>query len=511
MSQRAWRLALLLAAVPVSAAAQLSPIGVPRGLLRLDLGGEFENYNHEFLDGRVEDYPADFSHAQTGSNLFPSLAGADLTVGQLIGQSGYRLNLGRSTAVAEVNVGTGSIGLAYGLTRRITLLANLPIVRARVQPRFLFDSGSGDAGRNPANATQFLAQFQDAIDTLNARIAAGAYGPSLIGTAVAARDSALLLQGRLSDLATNAAFIPTDSSTAGRLIATRIDGLRDTLTKVLSIPGFTLGMPLATQRLSPAEFSDQLNGLLASDSVRAFPVRETRVFLMGDLELGAAYALVDHWDRTGRPGGLRAAVRGLVRFPTGRTDRQDDFFDLGTGQGHLDLDLGLTADVGGRRWGARLTGGYTRRFSRFRVRRITPPTQPIANLSRLANLSIDPGDEVSLGLRPFYRLAPAIALHLGVQYSRRGSDRVSYRSAGDSIPGVNAGDLALDSKAAATVVSGGVSYASASLSDESQKGLPVEATWTYAAVVGASGGRVPQARTTRIELRFYSRLFRHRR
>ena len=48
----------------------------------------------------------------------------------------------------------------------------------------------------------------------------------------------------------------------------------------------------------------------------------------------------------------------------------------------------------------------------------------------------DAGDQVSLGARPFYRLARNLALVGSLDWIRRGADDASYFGAGDSIPGM---------------------------------------------------------------------------
>jgi hypothetical protein len=52
------------------------------------------------------------------------------------------------------------------------------------------------------------------------------------------------------------------------------------------------------------------------------------------------------------------------------------------------------------------------------------------------------------------------------------------------------------------VVSGGVTF-----STGFTRKVPIEARWLYEAVIGASGGRVPQGRNMRGELRLYFRLW----
>jgi hypothetical protein len=501
---------MLGGAITPAARAQLAPIGVPQGQLRFEVGGSFENYDHRFHNGRVEDIAADFSRDSLGSNFFPVLAITDTLVSQIAGLPNYHISLGRTDAHAEVNIGTAALTFALGVTRRLTVSLYAPLVRARVQPHVLLDSLNGDAGLNPGNSATFLTDFQTAIDTLNQRILSGFYDGTRLPAALAARDNAVLLKAQFAQLTGVSPFLPTVTSSAGRAIQQRVTGLQDTLTALLTIPPtiFTDPAPLPTARLDPSALDNFI--LSPTGPILGFPLQEALISRIGDIRLGASYTLVDRWDQGERLGGLRVVGRGAVTLPTGQPDRSNNFFDVGTGNGRVDVTGGIVADVGTRRWGARLMGDYVLTLPGRRTRRVSPPSEPVAPLNSLTNLRVNAGDIFSLSALPFFRLEPSIALRAGVTYWRRSTDRVSYATPSDSIPGVNAQVLGLESAASATIVSGGVTYASEAARGcrGDHCGLPIEASWSYEGVVAATGGRVPQSRTTRVEIRFYAWIWR---
>ncbi|HEU5169146.1 MAG TPA: hypothetical protein VFU46_01340, partial [Gemmatimonadales bacterium] len=204
--------------------------------------------------------------------------------------------------------------------------------------------------------------------------------------------------------------------------------------------------------------------------------------------------------------GLRAAVAATARFPTGFRERANRFIDVGTGTGHRAVDVALTTDVGAGRFGARVVGSYERSFAADYVARVTPPDQPFAPSSALRTVRAEPGDVVSFSARPFVRLAPPLALQAGVSWWRRGAATVTYATDADSIPGMPASVLARDTRASATILSAGVIYAAAD-AGRGGRGLPLEASWAWEQVVGASGGRVPKVRRVRAEVRIYVQLF----
>ena len=89
----------------------------------------------------------------------------------------------------------------------------------------------------------------------------------------------------------------------------------------------------------------------------------------------------------------------------------------------------------------------------------------------------------------------------------RGADEVGYLTPADSIPGVSASVVAEDSKVSATVLGIGITYSSPGRLRPGGKGLPVDASWTYERVVGASGGIVPDRHAVRARLRVYFGIF----
>jgi hypothetical protein len=499
------------------AVAQLPTIGVPRGVARIEIQGNFESYSHRYHDGSLEEYLADFETPALGSGFWPELAPSETTIGQIIGNGAYRLNLGRVTAKSEVNVGTATLSLALGLTKRLTLLGSLPYVYSRIQPTLSVDSTSGDAGPNALAAAggcpsvAFFAQFDAALTTVRDNLNSGAYTGSKQALAQQVLADSTLRQQLCQVIAeptTASPFLPTTSSQAGVVMNGQISSLQSVLRDSLAVPSFTAPVPLPDARLDTQGYQDFISD--PAGPVAGRQVNTNLLGYIGDIQLGAAYTLVDHWDSAKRLGGFRSALQATVRLPTGKRDQPDNFIDLGTGRAGYDLNLELTTDLGAGRLGARVVAGYSLRLPALRVRRVSPLTQPIAYANRLTNVTINPGDMILVEVRPFFRLAKTLALQAGIQYWRQGADRVTYPTAADSlrVPGnLSASLLAQDTRASGTTVSGGVTYHNPGALTENGKGLPLEANWSYAAVVTGAGGRVSQSRTTTVAIRFYHRIW----
>jgi hypothetical protein len=492
--------------LPSRISAQLPPIGVPGGMVRVELDGSLETFDRRFRDGHLESYAADLSSGALGSDRIPTLADAEARIGRIIGDASYRINLGGLTTDAHADVGTGFLGLSLGLTSHITVFGRIPLVRARVQSAMDLDPTAANAGLTPGVDAQlaFFTELDAALATLSAKLAAGDYdaNPSQKSLAQTTLTDATALRndlfGLLGDPATASPALPTTTSGAGSALDARILTLQNTLATDLSVSGFTLTPELPETALTESELTQLLSA--PPISVR---LDQSTVTFRGDAEVGAALTLIDHWDLATRRGGFRTAVSGLVRLPTGRREQSDRPLDIGTGEGQADIQVELVTDVGAGPLGARLTGTYVRQLPSNISTRVTGPSQPLVGPDRLAVVRRDPGDIIAIGVLPFYRLARTFAFQAGLQHWSRGSDRVSYASPADALPGVDPGILAEDSKVNATMLSLGVTYANPGRLRPGGKGLPVDASWSYERVLRAGGGRVPDSHAIKGRFRVY--------
>ena len=267
MSARRLSLLLLLccsAIAPLS--AQLQPITVPRGLLRLEFGGRFDYWDRRYLDGTRQDAAGDFIRNPLDGAFLPTLAADEAALRRVTGAQAISLSLGASTGSMLVNVGTGNIGAAYGLGSRLTLFGNVPIVRVRVQNVFALDSAAATAGFNPAHpvfgdpalggpTATFLNQLDAALGTVAANLAAGVYDADPARKALAQQTltQGTTLQTDLEALLLGATFLPLAGTPGASAITTPIESLRATLT-TLTGPGFDAAPAFPTGRLSGAAF-----------------------------------------------------------------------------------------------------------------------------------------------------------------------------------------------------------------------------------------------------------------
>jgi hypothetical protein len=506
------RLGVILALLaPSSAWAQLAPVGVPAGAARLEADGAFEIWDHEFVDGEQRPVGARFTTSALGSSLIPSLSSSDALIRSITGISDYSLSLGALAGDASADRGTGMFGASIGLTDWLTIFGRIPYVRSRVQTTLDFDPETGDAGLTPDPFQQggFFQEFDNAISTLSARIAAGVYdgdpsqralADATLASGTALRDNLFLL---LANPESAAPFVPIATSAAGGAITQQVTSLQGTLSGSLGVTGFSATPALPAVAATSADILAYLNDP-AGAGIRT---GESLVSFRGDAEAGVGITLVDGWDRGKKRGGFRAAVEGLVRFPTGSTARANQVLGLGTGDGQTDVEIRGTVDVGSGPVGARLEAGYNRQLAADFIEIVASPTQPFAGLDRLTNVHRDPGDVTTLGIRPFFRLARTFAIIGQLELRSRQLDKVSYVSAADSIPGVDPSVSAEGTDGKATYGGIGVTYSNPGARYPGGRGWPVDAGWTYERVLSSSRGIVPDVHRVRVRLRVYFGLF----
>jgi len=504
----------LLTSTPV--VAQLPPLTVPKGLFRLDLGGRLENWDQAFFDGAKRNAAGDFLRDPATGSWLPALGEVERRLRALTGGPGYSLSLGRTTGSMLVNVGTESIGAAYGLTRRLTLFGTIPIVRVRVQDSITVDSTAATAGFNPANplfgtangsaqTAGFFTQLHAILASLSSFIAAGQYdndpARKALAQATLARGNALATS--LQPLLVDSPFLPIVGTPGAVGLTVSIDSLRTALVAVDQNFRVAGSPALPTVGISQSGLEDFATN--PDGSVVAQPFQPPILRSIGDIEVGAAYTWLDHRPAQGLV--VRSVLQGTVRLRTGKLGQADDLFDLATGDRQPDVQGDLVTDLGAGKLGARITARYVLQLPGRQQRRLTPPDQPIAPANTLAAVQRDPGEIVEGSLEPYARIAPHFALVAGVRHWRKGSDKYSYAPNQDSIPGTTPDVLALGSRENGTVLSAALSFVHDGARLDGRRGMPIDAVLRGELVVGSSQGRVPVRQSISLILRLYRKMF----
>ncbi|MFN2315497.1 MAG: hypothetical protein ABR551_10690 [Gemmatimonadales bacterium] len=506
----------LLATAPSALPAQFAPLTIPRGRFAIELRTYSESWDHRFVGGEKQPAGTDFTRSPIGADFFPALASAEDVLAALSGTPGQILNLGSFSAIQISSQREFGIGLAIGVTSRLTVSGLVPIRRVRVQTITAFDGTDANAGINPtdpalgtpagAGATiSFFASFDAALVTLADRLASGTWDndPATRAVAEATLADGQALRNGLYDVMVNAAtrspFLPTAGSLAGAALANRISALQTQFSGTLGIDGFTGQPAFATEALTSEGFNDFLTnpqGPVAG-SILAPPFTA-----LGDIELGAAYLLLDRPATTRWGQSLRVAANATVRLRTSQLANPDRFFDIGTGDRQPDVELGMTLDASRGRGALRLSGWYNLQLAGNQLRRIGPPSQPVQLANRSAALSKNPGDVIGITILPAYRFTPRFAFLGGVEWWRRGDDDYQYVEGQVPLDGIDPNLLAEESAASALTLRGGLAW-----SHPGDGGSPLDASVTWERVISAGGGRVPQSEIVRAMLRIYGRIW----
>ncbi len=512
-----------LLSLPLTLEAQLAPLGVPRGTVRMDVGGDFAWAHDRFNDGTRESLSASLTSPALGQVAITTLADADNRLAILLGINNYQMNLGRSTGSAQFSRTSGALGLALGITRQVTLYGRMAIVDAWNRQRVGIDTVNslGDAGVNAASpvlgdatgqgvADQFFTSFEGALSALESRIAAGDYdgNPATRDLAIQTLASGRAFEDSLQALVLNpetaAPFLPLLSSVPGSTLNGRVTSLQQTLTTQLGVPGFTEAIPLPELHSTGDDigrYATAPNGPVAYTNFT-----NSRLTAPGDVTVGAVITAVDRWNpATAR--GVRIAIDGSALIPTGDDAVPTDALRTSTGAGTTVLRGLAAVDVGWGALGMRLQGGYSARLGTTVTRRIGTPVQALVPAIRTANLEQSGGAEFRVGVQPYIRLARAFGVVLSADYVSRSDEQFTYATAADSVPGLPASLLNEGTGASRVVLGVGMAYSGIGGRPDTSSVRPLDAGWKWETVVASSGGIVTKWTAIQVFFRYYAKIW----
>ena len=490
---RSWL--LLLCLIPASGAAQLAPVGIPRGMFRFEVDGSFQYANDRYNDGTKESLGANFTSAALGAAEIPTLAEADSRIAVLLGDPGYKLNLGASVGTAQMSTGTGAFSLGIGITRGLSIFGRLPIVSSWWRQSVSLDTTTSNAGVNLAITGSglpeaFFTSFNSSLADLQDRVASGTYDGDPVAKALALETlaSGQALSDSLDALmlgeGTASPFLPLSQSAAGSILNGQVTSIQQSLA-TLGVTSFTAALPLPTTPVTEADLEAYATS--GAGPYAYSTLSNSKRTGIGDIEVGAVYTFIDHWNAD-EARGTRLATSLTVRLPTGEVALPTDPFGVSLGAGSPAVGIAAVFDLGAGKFGARFSGSYLLQMSGDFTRRVGSPLSPMIPASATANVTVDPGDELQIGIAPFYQLAPALGVVGSVAWANRSTDDVTYTTEADSIPGVPASLLATGTSASRLLLSIGITYSSSGQRKDGTNGVPLDAGWRWQTTVASSGG-----------------------
>jgi hypothetical protein len=545
--------ALLVASILLGAATQpLAAQGtllftedaapVPQGMLRVRVIPGWERASERFTGNgsATEPLGAVRSSAMFGAQQSPALRPIEGALQVLTGDANFRLSLGAATTTASTRTVVMPLMLEYGLTRRITLSANIPIVRWRAQVAMRSDSTSWRtqlaqriAGTGPtvgiasqvqaqqlAAAQQQLEASVTALANALAQCQAAPTGPgcgaingnragaqALLGSITSYRDAVATL---LRTPTATFALLPGSAATA---MATRVAALNAEYRGFLGSDALSAPLPLAAGRAGVADVRDLM--LDAGNPFGPDTLGWSRGMGIGDVELGARMVLVDRWlprrptarfDTVAMPAfGWRLSAGALARLGTGMAPSGRQFGDPGTGDGQTDVEGSALMDVRlGARFGATAVARYTAQLGEV-------PDMSFATAANGAVIpSASPGTRHSLGNVMALELSPRLFVNEALSvdghygFEKRGADTYAFPPPDDATLAnwVSSMEVPGYSVQRAGV---GFTYSTLRAWERGMVAFPVELSWTHFESIRASAA-VPKGTRDLISLRIYYRL-----
>jgi hypothetical protein len=444
--------ALLVLAAGRAHAQGEDALVLPHGVVEGSAGASFVHFTDVFGSDRVP--LGSFFATPLGAAAFPATVGTRDSLQRFFDATRTSTGSGEYTVTTnDVRLGTftpnlsaeqrvAPLSLRAGITNWLTVGVTVPIEwrRTEVSASRFVDPGIGpnpDATRN----RQLLA----AID------------PTLAGLGASA-------------------YLPVQGTPAAQELERRYELLRaqgDTTT--LSLPARGINQ-------------DELQKLLPSGSVYPF-ANEQRLYRPGDVELSARLQLMNTTGARYRPGldsagGVRVAVEGAFRLPTGKGADLDSLLEVPTQSGQGGASGAVYADLfRGRLW-LSAAGRYSHPFARDVVRRTWTSGNPFLPLSDSLVVRRSPGSRMEIGITPRYRLTNEISLAARYALMHQGATTLGVTpDAGQAFAGI-------ESTTAQTVhlAGAGFSYSTLTSYTRGRAQVPYEFSLLMEQAVTGSGG-----------------------
>ncbi len=509
-------------------------------MARLRVIPSFSRYDSRFAGSAAEGTSTVPLAAALAADSFgvaqvPALAPSEQALRILTGDAASRLSLGRSTSVATARVVTTAVTAEYGLTRRLTVGAMLPVVQSRSELSVTLNQDgatNANVGPNPARietapardqAIALQNQLSAVRSSLQTRLAGCDANPAsdpscpmilanradvvaLVAETAAFGSAVGTIFG--TTLAVGQPFAPLSQTRAAVAIAGHLTTLTERLRGYVGSTAdqITATVPFA---VGPAGFGD-IRALLLSREFGLSPdsLGQTYRLNVGDIELGAKFLVLERGTWTVTPGAVgpwlrtRLAVTGIVRLGTGAPTLEripHRYLETGTGDGQTDIEGGALLDLGlGPRVIVLAAARYTRQLGAVDAGRVPDESGVIQPFTTLYEGTRRLGDVFVAELTPRVLLGRYLAADAHYALISRADDEYSPAAAGEA-PLLRGGFIEQR-------VGLGLSYSTLRGGRNGEPRLPVELSIAHIETVAGSNGMVPRAGRDQIELRLYYRI-----
>jgi hypothetical protein len=531
---RAARIAALIVLPAIAHGQMVSPTMsdatvVARGGVRFGALTEWTRFNALFgPDGKTTIPLGASLSGNLDASAFPLLESLQPAAQTLARAPALQLGIGTLRTTADSRIATVPFSVEYGLTRRITVGINVPVVQTRTVITTQLNGRTDSTANLGVNPAGFF--FQSAAFTANAQVTSGIEGarnaliiqmahcgiaptdpgcPAL--NARAAEASALTADAGSFAQAARALYGVSASDPgapfaprAGSAMQQAIDNHLSDLRSGFSSFGLSAGSgSFATAKGFAA--NAQLQELLSDPryGIGIDSVGTTTQLAIGDVELSVASQLFNSFPDSVM-GGLhwRGTVAGIVRVGTGHPARGSRPLDIGTGDGQTDVEARAAVDLMiGKRVLTTVAATYTQQLGSVAYERL--PNSPGSSfvLGEPVAGSIVLGNMAAVRFNPRFLITRGWMVGGLFNAYYRGADQVT-------VTGVPSAGATYGNPNATTTWADGLTISYSNLATRAGTGdarFPAEVCFSHIETVGSTAAGPVKSNRDALELRIYFR------
>ncbi|GMR14226.1 MAG: hypothetical protein BMS9Abin29_2468 [Gemmatimonadota bacterium] len=525
----AW--ALLSVALLNGAASQAQEVSgpiLPGGTLRLDLRPAFTFWDTRFgertengiLIEEEEPLGFDFSDAAAGTRLFPTLQRLQNALDSAIPGGTSPIRFGRTDVLVTRSEVRVPIRLDFGVTDWLSVGVMVPLTKRRSEVAFGVTADSANIGLSPIGSAP--AQVNDFLNRLGNAVASLTQVTNEIcqtqgsGSAACLGAQTLLNSGSLFQSAITDAYgvrsggFPLTGSSLGDALLQRVAALGQAFTD-LGVGGFPTAVPLSTLPFTTETFLELISDARFGVEGDPFGLFQSP-WELGDIEVFGHARLLEGSSAAGRTNpasGIHYEVGAgaLVRLGTGTPDMDQNFLDLGSGEGHTDLEVqGFAGARFGTRLGAWLDVRYGIQGTTELFRRAEAPDRGFAALTTRTPVRWTPGNYFQVRLTPRFQITDAVSLALDFRHYSKARDTFERLEVADSLNIQVGGDpalLELETEQSVREFGVGIVYSTLAARRAGKTEKAAEFSLLFRAARSGSGGLTPKTSMVQVGFRLF--------
>lgn len=495
---------------------------VPVGLVRFDFGLSTLIWDERYGERNEESPPFegieplgfDFSSSSLGSDVFSGISSLEEALRLADAAATLPISMGAMDVHLSHERLTLPIRLEAGVLPWLSIGGTIPLSRRRSEVLVGFNDEGANSGvsptlTDPGAVSDFLGSLRVATESMGIAAQgicdAEGSGSGACSDALGVVADAETFRSALGSAYTSSPGFPLQNTDPATALITKLGTLAQGA-GMLGVGGFPTSLPLSTTPLDLEQLqtiitdpSGSIQGVALEDWRSPWELGDVEVFVNARV-LGRSLALPPEPGRSFR---YEAGLGFLARLGTGTLDSEDNFVDLGSGDGTTDFEgrawlnlrkgrrLGLWADL---RYGVQGTTTV--------IRRVSAPDQPLAPLASKASVTWTPGNYLKYEVVPRLHLTDEVAITLSLVHAQKASDE--YLPAG-VLPGgtpVDVSVLAQETERSLTEFGFGLTFSTL----QSPSGRRMEARFNFARPI-AGKGNTPHGARIDVGFRLFKRFW----